>query len=268
MSRSERELVIKSSLFAHRVNTSQTSTNRKKEKIRKKPSQTYFFMGQKICKKMFVFAHAISCSTLQKTAISLDKDGILPRVHGNTGKLPANALCFEDRQNVKDFIHEYAIENALPLPGRLPNCPDRTMLLLPSDKSIAQVHDLYNQSAELSHYRQISLKTFRSLWNDLCPQIALAKPMTDLCMTCQTFGSKLSQTGQFTDEQKNEIVISYKSHLDLAHKQREQYREMTASSKQIFLNENLHEGVHYHTKICWSSIWIIIIIIHFHKMLL
>lgn len=229
----EKELVIKGQLVAHRVKTDCTSSNKKKEKQRVKPSQRYYFAGNQICKETFKFAHDITHSTLQSIAKSLDCVGIAPRIHGNKGRTPANALSLFDSGNIKAFIEKYAVDNALPLPGRLPNCPDQTLLLLPSDKNIHDIFEIYIDSARIADYRLVSLKTFRNVWKDLCPHIALAKPMTDLCMKCQMLGHKLSQAGQLSDNDKIELADQYRNHVNCAQKQRNTYKEMTASSKVV-----------------------------------
>ncbi|XP_052769713.1 uncharacterized protein LOC128209636 [Mya arenaria] len=253
LSNDERELVIKSLLLAHRVTTGNILSNKKSQKTRVKPSQMYYFMGHKICKTTFIFAHATSYCSLQRMAKSLDSEGIKPRIHGNKHKAPANALSFTDQSRLKTFIENYATDNALPLPGRLPHCPNQTVLLLPSDVNISEIHEIYQESAVETGYRQVCLKTFRNIWNELCPHIALAKPTTDLCFKCQKFGVKLGKSGQLSDEDKNELVSEYEAHLSTAKKQREQYKELTAASKDVHSSEILSQGaepcsqdVHYH----------------------
>lgn len=46
--------------------------------------------------------------------------------------LPKHTCTFEQVQEVKTFIENYATAHGLPVPGRLPNTKDK-VLLLPSD---------------------------------------------------------------------------------------------------------------------------------------
>jgi hypothetical protein len=48
----------------------------------------------------------------------------------------------------------YANKYGLPLPGRLPNFRNEKALLLPSDKTKAEIHQDYVQAAEQLQYRK------------------------------------------------------------------------------------------------------------------
>ena len=48
------------------------------------------------------------------------KDGITTRIHGNTKRLPHNALTYEDITRIVKFLSNYAKEQAILLPGRVP----------------------------------------------------------------------------------------------------------------------------------------------------
>ena len=60
------------------------------------------------------------------------KKQVYAHIHGNTKRLPTNALSLEDSVNVTTFITNYARAHAMPLPGHLPNHKDKVMIL-PSD---------------------------------------------------------------------------------------------------------------------------------------
>ena len=99
-----------------------------------------------------------------------------------------------DIQRVKHFLNEYAVKFGVPLPGRLPNHRNLKVTLFPSDKTKADIHQIYQETAKLLNYRVISLLEFKQLWLEQCPQIILMKPATDLCSTCQGFTVSLSKT--------------------------------------------------------------------------
>jgi hypothetical protein len=135
-------------------------------------------------------------------AKSLDTDGLSPRTRASIGKLPKHALTFQDSERIKTFLVKYAADNALPLPGRLPNYKNCQVLLLPSDKTSVDIHSEYEKVAVVMKYRSISLRTFQRQWHDLCPHIVITKPCIDLCQKCQEFAGRISKRGNITEEEK------------------------------------------------------------------
>jgi hypothetical protein len=59
MDKSELDLIIQVQLFAHRNNSTGVDAKKHKDKERERIMQQYFFNGHQICRKTFVFAHAI-----------------------------------------------------------------------------------------------------------------------------------------------------------------------------------------------------------------
>lgn len=193
MSREELDIVIKVELFSHRRTGSHTEAKEHKTKERQRPYQEFFFNGNRICRATFCFIHGIGRKKLQAIAQSLDKEGLSARVHESVGKPNKNALDYNDRERIRNFLCKYATDNALPLPGRLPNFKKANVLLLPSDKTTADIHKMYEDVARDMKYRSISLRTFQRTRHDLCPRIVLAKPCTDLCQKCQDFAERISR---------------------------------------------------------------------------
>ena len=143
MDKSELDLVIKVQLFAYRNNSTGVDAKKHKDKEREIIMQQYVFNGHQICRKTFLFAHAIGKSQLESISKSLERDGLKPRTRGNTGKTPKHALLMTDIQRVKHFLNEYAVKFGVPLPGRLPNHRNLKVTLLPSDKTKADIHQIY-----------------------------------------------------------------------------------------------------------------------------
>ena len=56
---------------------------------------------------------------------SLRENGLAPRRHSNTRRLPPNTISFTDTQRVVEFLHSYAEANAILLPGRIPGYTKR-----------------------------------------------------------------------------------------------------------------------------------------------
>ena len=159
MSSEELDLTVKVQLAAHRKSSTywpQSMSKKQKIKERERVAQKYYFAGQQVCRDTFLFCHGIGKFKLNNIAASLDKDGLKPRVHGNTGKIPKHALSVLDVKRVSQFLEEYTVQNGLPLPGRQPNYSthgNKVVLLLPSDKSKADIWELYNQAAVTQGFR-------------------------------------------------------------------------------------------------------------------
>jgi len=107
------------------------------------------------------------------------EEGLTTSVHGNTGKVPINTFSKEQVEAVKQFIENYGEAHGLPLPGRLSNAREKT-LLLPSDML---------KSFVLRKYKEASTNPvevlFFKLWGKLRPYVyvAMMKPSSDLCFT-------------------------------------------------------------------------------------
>ena len=128
----------------------QRNINLEKEK---KPTKKYFFNGLQVCKHTFCFAHGIQSKKLQAIATFFDKDALVPWIHKNTKWQPKHSLTYDYRERIKTFICKNAIDNALPLPGCLPNFKESRALLLPSDKNVNDNHNEYEMTAKEMQFR-------------------------------------------------------------------------------------------------------------------
>ena len=95
------------------------------------------------------------------------------------------ALVLSDVQPVVQFITNYADTNALVLPGRIPGYKKGDIKLLPSSHTKKLVYDTYKASVKNQEQRIVGSSSFFTLWKQLTPFVVAAKPMTDLCWTCQ-----------------------------------------------------------------------------------
>ena len=70
------------------------------------------------------------------------------RVHGNTRRLPKHALKLEEVKNLVAFLSNYAEENAILLPGRIPGYKRDDLQLLPSNttKKVQNSTDIHTHS--------------------------------------------------------------------------------------------------------------------------
>ena len=249
LTKDELDLVIKSALYSHRESESKTTSSKHKITDRVRPSQQFFFRGRRVCRRTFCFLHGIDKQKLQVIGRSLDRDGLKPRVHGLKGKAPCNSLAMEERSYIVSFLKNYAEKNALPLPGRLPNFINAQVLLLPSDKRQADIHQIYVEASGKSNVRSASLSTFVRTWKDLCANIVLSKPSTDLCHQCQKSSFQISNSGSLDEVNKLELIDAYTMHVKLAKQERDTYREQCLVSKETVKNSPVSEGLLLHLTI-------------------
>ena len=86
-------------------------------------------------KKTFTFLHGIGKDRLRNVKDSYLVNGLETRVHGNTKRLPHNHLTHAVITNVTKILKNYAEENAILLPGRIPGHKRDDIKLLPSSRS-------------------------------------------------------------------------------------------------------------------------------------
>lgn len=101
MSSEELDLTVKVQLAAHRKSSTywpQSTSKKQKYKRERKSSTKVLFCWSAGMSRYFFFCHGIGKFKLKSIAASLDKDGLKPRIHGNTGKTPKHALSLTDVQ--------------------------------------------------------------------------------------------------------------------------------------------------------------------------
>ena len=192
----------------------------------------YKIYGYNVCKKTFLYLLNISNTKYRNIANHYNNNGLGAQRQGNTGRLPINTTPFEVQEHVVSFIKSFARDNALPLPGRVPNHKEETTMVIPSSETKLKVWKLYTDVSCEEGLKPVGHSLFLELWNRLLPWIVIAKPSTDLCWTCQNFSETLSLSPNFCEVEKAKMVEEYKQHLDEAKMSREHY------NKQIKIAQN------------------------------
>ena len=80
----------------------------------------YKHKGYMLCRTTFTFLHDMSYHKVQAMKEHFSENGLTVRTHGNSLKRPHNALTFGTILNLLKFIQNYAEQNAILLPGRIP----------------------------------------------------------------------------------------------------------------------------------------------------
>ena len=156
----------------------------------------YSFCGNIVCKTTFLFVHSVGTKAFKNLVAHFDENGLTPRMHGNTKRLPPNAISYSTTKDIAQFITNFASIHALPLPGRIPGVySDEKALLLPSNMSKRHVHREYTKISD----NPVSRRKFETLWCELLPKIATMKPATDLCEICQCFIVTITRFGNLPE---------------------------------------------------------------------
>lgn len=107
----------------------------KPTKRRKLTTMIYMHETHEVCKKTFTFLYGIGKDRLRLVKGHYIANGLETRVHGNRKRMPHNYRSPEVINNVVKFLQNYAEENAILLPGRIPGYKRDDMKLLPSSRS-------------------------------------------------------------------------------------------------------------------------------------
>lgn len=128
-------------------------------------------------------------------------------------------------------MSNYMEENAITLPGRIPGFKSDDVKVLPSCDTRMSVWRVYDATCEASNKRAVSYTKFLQLWGQFHPNVVVAKPMTDLCMTCQQNTMKLQRAANMSDREKSATLQAQQDHLNCAQTERQFYRNACQNSE-------------------------------------
>ena len=188
LSRGELDMAIMGQVMAF-TSCSQATLNstrhRHKPKQRQKNRMVFYHNGYQVCRNTFLFLHKIGKFCLDAIKSRYVTEGMVPHIHGHSGRTAPNALVLEDVRCILQFVMEYVEINGILLPGRIPGYKRDDIQLLPSSTTKRAVWLLYQDSAITLSARSISYSTFCNVWRKFLGHVVVSKPMTDLCETCQ-----------------------------------------------------------------------------------
>ena len=118
---------------------------------RQRTRGTFYHQTKRVCFRTFLFFLATGKDQYANIKGSCSENGIAPRVHGNTIRLPVKSLTFDDVSCVITFIRNYAEDNAVLLPGRIPGYKRSDLHLLQCSTTKSHLWKLHNNACELSH---------------------------------------------------------------------------------------------------------------------
>ena len=211
---------------------------RHRETERQKSYTSFSHQGMPVCSKMFRFLHCTGETRLKSLSRHLKQSGLTPRTHGNVKRKPAHALSFLFIKYIVTFIHNYAEQHALLLPGRVPGYSRSDIQLLPSSVSKQAIWRVYHTAAEADGtVHPAAYTTFCYIWRKLVPSIVVMKPRSDLCWQCQQNSTAIVRTANRSEAEKSTAIASALQHLKVVKSAREHYKTIYQKCK---------ESVHAH----------------------
>ena len=135
LTRDQLDLVLIGAVMSLVNTNDKTFDKNHKSKTRQRIHSHYLFGGQHICRYTFQFLLGVGKDCLHAIKASYMENGLTIRIHGNTKRLPHNVTTFEQIQNIVRFISNFAEEQAILLPGRIPGYKRDDIKLLPSSTS-------------------------------------------------------------------------------------------------------------------------------------
>ena len=100
-------------------------------------TKEYKHRGLDVCRKTFLFLHGIGKDRLQNIRDHYKEEALQAGIHKNTKCSPYHVMPFDATSYVLTFLENYAEENAILLPGRIPAYKRDDIKLLPPNPSKA-----------------------------------------------------------------------------------------------------------------------------------
>ena len=125
---------------------------------------------------------------------------------------PRHTLRLSDIEYAVSFVKNYAKDNAILLPGRIPGYKRDDVVLLPSSttKTATAVWNLYRTAAEnVPDVKSVRFFSFSTFWKQLLPHILVCKQMSDLCWICQQNSKRIMRAHNRPEEEKSEGCTLY-----------------------------------------------------------
>lgn len=188
----------------------------KRGKQRKRARVEFRVEGSAVCKKTFMLFFDIGKHQLLSLQQHVREHGLTPRVHGNRGRKPKHAICYDDVMRVVHFIRNYADERGLPQPAAPRGVDNVPTVYLTSDTTKTNLHKQYQTSCTEAGSRAIEITAFKEIWSTCLPHIRIAGPRDDVCAKCETLRRDVMDA--VTEEEKLTATDSLRNHILSAQK--------------------------------------------------
>ncbi|XP_053407975.1 uncharacterized protein LOC123547720 [Mercenaria mercenaria] len=224
MERNEKEMYIMGTIGKV------TASVRCKDGERKRTRWEYAYEGKKVCRNAFLLIFDIGKRTVEGLLKHMNEQGVVPRVHGLTGK----------------FLVNYAAEEGLPQPAPSRGRDGIPSVYLPALNTKLSIHKEYVTACVQNDKRSVGLTTFKDVWNRCVPHIKIMSPREDVCKKCEDFRQEISLARN--EDDKLSATGKYHQHVLDARSERAVYEQCVNESTEMFqqqLSVRNYNTVHY-----------------------
>ena len=173
----------------------------------------------------------------------MKEQGIVPRDHGNKGRLPHNAFSFDTTKAVVDYIINYATYFGLPQPAARRGRAQKAPVYLPASEGYDKVNSKYLESCVASGKTTVKYHSFRLIWLQCVPHIKFMTPRTDVCNTCETYRMQITHATREVD--KLSLSQQFKDHVVKAQVERQYYLDCMQRAEKSISSEVSPSHCHY-----------------------
>ena len=181
---------------------------------RRKRCRQFKVEGKHVCKRTFMLFYDIGKHALKAIQSHVAEKGITPRVHGNTGKKPRHAICFDDVMRVVNFVRNVADTRGLPQPAAPRGIDNVPIVFLPSGTTKEGIFKDYAASCQEAGVRDLRLTSFKDIWRTCLPHIRIGSPRHDVCATCEKMRRTIMDAR--AEQEKLDATESFRDHILIA----------------------------------------------------
>ena len=201
-----------------------------KQGERKRVRYEYVYGGKKVCRAAFQHIYDVGRRTLTALMTHMNKNGKVPRVHGNKGRRPHNTFKFEEIKYCVTYIVNYANEYGLPQPAAPRGRDGDPPIYLPAVCTKKDIHADYVKVCQQQTVRAVGRSTFKSIWNQCVPHIKISSPKDDVCQKCETFRKSIIDA--VSENEKLNASETLKAHIEHSQRERDLYRQSIEEAKE------------------------------------
>ncbi|CAG8514419.1 10147_t:CDS:2 [Cetraspora pellucida] len=194
-----------------------------------------------VCMSTYAALTGISLARLHRIKSSIKNEGIVENIHGNIGRTfirSDRAIVDEEiKQEINNFIHNYANIHGFPSPGRHMRQNAIPIISLPVGTRYTDVYEEYIKFIELTkseNYKIIAYITFFKIWKEVVYDVRLMTKASDLCDKCEQLRAEIRVTNDLESKQK--LQNEYNLHRTNATIERQHYNNNISMSKQLEFN--------------------------------
>ena len=206
MDKNEKEMYIMGSL--QKVANEETRRGK-----RKRVRYLFRFEGKAVCRKLFCFIFDVGHKTLRGIQEHMNKNGIVPRVHGNAGKKPHHAIKYREVRHLVDFLIRYADLYGLPMPAAPRGRDEDPPIYLPSSLTKTELHKSYVAACQDTDTRALKITSYKDIWRHCVPHIRISSPKDDVCQKCEMTRKAIADA--VSENDKLEAATTLRTHIEV-----------------------------------------------------